>query len=248
MPTLTPEQRTEAEAHLREVLAQDREQYERLKLDAQAIYRAVEGFHQVDGREGWAETCGEALDQYRAGRFLIERLGAQRLLDPKLMASLWGLRQGLLADLGTATTADRMLVDMAVLAYHKTLRVHGWIGSLALWIEHELFGQSAPAVKLRGKVGPAVEQFAVEDRLKKLGEVLLPVLDRANRMMVRNLKTMKELRQGPTPTVSVAAASPVDPAAPGRSSRGLSRPSRPPRRDRSAPCRMGVARNDLSPE
>ena len=75
---------------------------------------------------------------------------------------------------------------------------------------HELFAQPAPAVKLRGQHGPAVEGFAVEERLKKLGEVLLPLLDRANRMMIRNLKAMKELRQGPTPAVTVGQAGQVN--------------------------------------
>jgi hypothetical protein len=83
-----------------------------------------------------------------------------------------------------------MPVDMAVLAYHNALRFQGWIGSLALWTEHELFGQAAPSVKLRRQHGP-IEGLAVEERLKKLGEVLLPLLDRSNRMMVRNLKALK---------------------------------------------------------
>jgi hypothetical protein len=208
MPTLTPEERAEVEARLPEVQTKDREQYEQLRQDAQAIYRAVE-WHQVDGPEGWAETCAIAEKQHRSGRFLMERLGAERLLDPTLMAALWGLRQGLLADLGTATTADRMLVDMTVLAYHNALRVQGWIGSLALLVEHELFGDAGPAVKLRRQHGP-VEGLAVEDRLKRLGEVLLPLLDRANRMMIRNLKAIKELRQGPMPAVTVNQASQVN--------------------------------------
>jgi hypothetical protein len=102
-----------------------------------------------------------------------------------------------------------MLVDLALLAYYNALRVQGWIGNLALLIDHELFGQSGPAVTLRRRHGP-IEGLAVEDRLKKLGEVLLPLLDRANRMMVRNLKAIKELRQGPSPAVTVGQARQVN--------------------------------------
>ena len=76
--------------------------------------------------------------------------------------------------------------------------------------EHDLFGQAAPAVELRGQYGPAVEGLAVEDRLKKLGETLLPLLDRANRLMVRNLRAMKDLRQGPTPAATVGQAQQVN--------------------------------------
>jgi CubicO group peptidase (beta-lactamase class C family) len=39
--------------------------------------------------------------------------------------------------------------------------------------------------------------LAVEDRLKRLGEQLLPLLDRANEMMIRNLKAVRELGLGP---------------------------------------------------
>ena len=34
-----------------------------------------------------------------------------------------------------------MLADMAVLAYRNLLRIQGWIGSLCLVMERELFGQ-----------------------------------------------------------------------------------------------------------
>jgi hypothetical protein len=50
----------------------------------------------------------------------------------------------------------------------------------------------------------------VEDRLKRLGEQLLPLLDRANKMMVRNLKAIKELRQGPTPALAIGRAEQVN--------------------------------------
>jgi hypothetical protein len=125
------------------------------------------------------------------------------------MATLLGLRQTMLADLGTATAAEQMLVDLAILGYYKSLRIQGSIGNLSLWIEHELFGRAAPAVKLQKQHGP-VEGLAVEDRLKRLGEHLLPLLDRANRMMVRNLKAIKELRQGPSPAVTVGQAGQVN--------------------------------------
>ncbi len=209
MPVLTPEERAELEAQLREVQARDGQKHDQLLRDAQAVNKAVEGWHLVEGPDAWAKTCEQSRADYHSGRFLIERLGAARLLDPPLMATLLGLRQTILAELGTATAAEQMLVDLAVLAYYNALRVQGWIGNLALHIEHEFFGQSAPSVKLKAQYGP-VEGLAVEDRLKRLGEQLLPLLDRANRMMVRNLKAIKELRQGPTPAVAIARAQQVN--------------------------------------
>jgi hypothetical protein len=209
MTTLTPEKRAEAEAQLHEIQAKDREKYEELQRHAQATYRAAEGWHLVEDREGWAKTSAEAREEYLTGAFLIKELGAERLLHPKMVATLLSLRRSLLADLKATTAADMMLVDLAVLGYYNALRVQGWIGNLSLWVEHELFGQSAPAVKLRRQHGP-FEGLAVEESLKRLGEQLLPLLDRSNRMMVRNLKAIKELRQGQTPAVTVGQAQQVN--------------------------------------
>jgi hypothetical protein len=60
--------------------------------------------------------------------------------------------------------------------------------------------EASPAAKFAQQCG-RVEGLAVEDRLRRLAEQLLPLLDRANKMMIRNLKAMRELRRGPIPTV-----------------------------------------------
>jgi len=46
-----------------------------------------------------------------------------------------------------------MLVDMAVLAYYNVLRVQGWVGNMALHVEHEFFGQASPAAKFGQQYG-----------------------------------------------------------------------------------------------
>lgn len=81
----------------------------------------------------------QAQQECLAGHFLIKELGVHRLRHPEMIRTL------------------------------LTLRVQGWIGTLGLGIDHELFGQSAPAVKLRRQPGP-LEGLAVENHLKKLGE------------------------------------------------------------------------------
>jgi len=171
--------------------------------------KALEGWHTVKSREEWLKLVETSRDDYHAGRFLIERLGAERLLDPALIATLLGLRQGLLGGLDRPTAADRMLVDCALLAYYNMLRVQGWIGNLALHIEHELFGQGTPTAKLGSESGSAAN-IPIEERLKRVGEQLLPLLDRANRMLIRNLMAVRELRRGPTPTVAINRAEQVN--------------------------------------
>ena len=85
-------------ARVQDAREEDARRYEQRRREAQAVARAMEGWPAVKGTgkgtgaEAWADTCAEARERYRTGRFLIERLGAERYLDPVLMATLWGLR------------------------------------------------------------------------------------------------------------------------------------------------------------
>jgi hypothetical protein len=78
-----------------------------------------------------------------AAPFLLERLGAQRYLDPKLMATILSLRQRLRDEWAITSAAETMLVDLALLSYYDALRVQGWTDDLAVRIEHEFFGDDA---------------------------------------------------------------------------------------------------------
>ena len=82
--------------------------------------------------EDWVKINEEASEEYESGGFLLERLGAQRFLDPKLMATILSLRQRLIAEWRVTTAAETMLVDLTLLSYHHALRVQGWTGDLVL--------------------------------------------------------------------------------------------------------------------
>ena len=101
-----------------------------------------------------------------------------------------------------------MLVDLAVLSYYHALRVQGWIGDLALRIEHEFFGDDA-FTEMARKGFRRADRFAVEERVRQLSEQLMPLFDRANRMIIRNLKAIKELRQGRVPAIAIGRAEQV---------------------------------------
>lgn len=183
--------------------------YDRMRRGARAVGAAVEGWSSVRTTEEWEHVCDQAVAGYRSGQFLIERLGAERYLDPTLMATLWGLRDTLLADLGEdPTMAEMMLVDLTVLSYYNALRAQRWIGDAAMLTEHAFFGQEGPSVQLRQRFGrEQVAGLAAEERIERLTERLLPLLDRANRLVIRNLKAMQDLRRPPaTPTTTVAIA------------------------------------------
>lgn len=178
-----------------------------LRHDARACYSAVEKWGHIHSVEEWQETVTTAHERYGAGRFLIERLGAERYLDPELMATVWQLRQRLAEQTG-GTVAELLLVDTAVLAYYHTIRVNGWIGNLALNIENEFFGQEGPHAKLKQQYGSQVDGLQVEALLTRLGEQLLPLMERANRMMLRNLAALRDYRK--VPAVSIGSAGQVN--------------------------------------
>ena len=209
MPPVTNEEPEALERRYEEIQSLHRERHAQLRRDARAGFRAFQGWARVRTEQEWVGVVEESEESYKAGRFLMERLGAERYLDPAMMATLLGLRQILLADMPNASTAEHMLVDMAILGYYNTLRVQGWIGNLAADVEHELFAQPMPTVTLDPKNG-RVEGLAVEQHLKRIREQLLPLLDRSSKLMLRNLKALGELRRGRTPAVAIGRAEQVN--------------------------------------
>jgi len=187
------------------------ERHRRLLADASSSYRAMADWGEVEGPEDWQETVRKADEGLDNGSFLIERLGADRHLDPTLMAMLLAMRRRLIDEHGVTTAAELMLVDCAVLSYYHFLRVNGWIGNLGQWLEAEFFQLAAPSAGLVGPFGSDNRKpFQGEEVTQRIAERLMPLLDRANRMLLRNLKALRERRQGPTPSVSIGAAGQVN--------------------------------------
>jgi hypothetical protein len=181
---------------------------QRVRFLARATHRAMAGSRRVQSEEDWVKIVAEAHRDYESGAFLLERLGAERYLDPKLMATLSELRQRLIAESEITTASEMMFVDLAVMHYALTLRVHGWIGDLALKIEHEFFGDNAFTDLVNGEPRIA-DRFAVSERVRRLSEQLMPALDRASRMVIRTVKAVKELRQGQVPAIAIGRAEQV---------------------------------------
>ena len=130
-----------AQQHGRRVQQELNEQHRILKQQAIGIFAAIKGRRGASTEEYWQNAFAQAKIDYGTGKFLIERLGADRQLDLPLVATLTQLRQELLSGIGSPTIADHMLADSAILAYRNLLRVQGWIGSTAFVVQRELFGQ-----------------------------------------------------------------------------------------------------------
>jgi hypothetical protein len=210
LPAVLPQDGADLAAEFHAARQADHRQYQDLRGNARAVMRAFEGWGQIHSVEEWQATCEDAAKRYQSGRFLLERLGAERFLDPQLMATLWQLRQGLLEEYGAESPTVTMFVDVVVMAYHNALRVQGWIGDLSLVIERELFAEESLKVKLRDKYGPRFDGFAVEEALRRLREQLLPLVERVNQQLLRNLQALQRPQSGALPTVAIGRAGHVN--------------------------------------
>ena len=146
------------------------------------------------------------------------------------------LRRTLIHEYGAESAADIMLIDVAVLSYAHTLRINGWVGNLAAETEAEFFGEARVGVVVAGQrrspYDVKVKGLRVVEILGRLNEQILPLLDRSNRMMIRNLKALDARHRPPSPSVSIAQAGQVN----------ASRPSRITRREVGAARRRGIGR------
>src|SRR5687768_8990521 len=88
--TSVDQQRPDVDAHWAAHRADLERRRTQIGRDARAVFRAMEGWD-THGRleEDWVKTCQRSHEEYDSGRFLIERLGAERFMDPALMATIW---------------------------------------------------------------------------------------------------------------------------------------------------------------
>src|SRR5262249_46195875 len=82
---------------------------ERLRTDARAAFRAMEGWAQVKDEAAWLAIVDEADEALATGHFLVSRLGAERHLDPELMAALIVLRRRLIVEYHVTGATDLLL-------------------------------------------------------------------------------------------------------------------------------------------
>ena len=196
---LTPEQ--SAEANERE--AQSRREWaeinEALRDNATAVTRAMARFHPGE-REHRTE---DALRRYEVGSLLIDRLGAEGVIDQDLAVVLLHLRRGLIDEYGRGPAA-MMLIDRAVAAYQDFVRITGWIGNTALMVEHELFGIDRPSANVRDRSGREVREIrglSVEEHIKRLSQSLIPLAAHCGRIMREALAALEGLRAAPSEAV-----------------------------------------------
>jgi hypothetical protein len=146
-----------------------------------AVTRAMARWHRrPDERERRIE---QVLTQFDDGTFLLDRLGAEGVIDQDLTVVLLRCRRRLIEECGDGSAA-MMLIDRAVAAFQDFIRVEGWFGNLALQIEHEFFGTGGPSAHFQdryGRTGGTIRGLTVEQHLARLRDELIPLAERCGR-------------------------------------------------------------------
>jgi len=192
------------------VVASEREMERQhdLFVEAQAVRRSLEGWGALRDRADWLDLCQQADADYESGKFLINRLGAERHLNPEQVATLLHLRRRIVTEMALATGLELMLLDLAMIAYANALRLQEWVGGLALLVEHDLFRDEGPTVKTRGRYG-GYAGLKAEDDGRRIREELLPAQDRATRSFINAVKALREFRASAV-SVSIGQAAQVN--------------------------------------
>jgi hypothetical protein len=201
---LSPEQlarRAEAEEREQQYRREWAEINAALKDNAAAVTRAMSRWHPGEG--GRERETERAMTRFENGAFLLNRLGAECVLDQDLATVLLDLRRWLIEEYGAGPVA-MMLIDRAVAAYQDFIRVEGWVGNLSIHIEHEFFGIQGPSANFRdryGREGRSVRGLSVEEHLVRLRESLLPLAERYGRVLSSALASLEAVRLAPSQAV-----------------------------------------------
>ena len=182
------------------------EQHRKLQLKARAIFAALKGRPGIRSEEHLAQILAKVTGDYESGKFLLEQLGAHRLIDYEHTVTLGHLREQLLAQIERPTMPDQLAADTAIIAYHNILRLQAWIGNISLVVERDLFGET-PLDQIHG---PTVGEKLSEE-LRRLELQIFPLLDRAHRMLIRSLNFLERRGFGQSPAaVNVGRAAQVN--------------------------------------
>lgn len=151
------------------------------------------GWAKITSKERWEQASSKALEKYLQGTFFIERLGRGRETDPEFMATLLHLREQWIKDYALETIPELLLLDCALVSYYHFVRTNSVIGNLEAITEDEFFFRESPRLKWEGQ--SQIDGFWVDKHVDALVERFQPMLDRFNRMFIRNLKAIRDLKR-----------------------------------------------------
>jgi hypothetical protein len=147
----------------------------------------------IKTQDEWNTAKQNSLKDYFSGKFLLDSIGGAKDNRPTLVAVLLQLRLGWIEEYELTTIPELMVLDFALLSYYHFLKAQNIIGNLEWATSFEFFEQDNPKLKLDKNYKP--KEFSSEEHVEKMTESLLPTLDRFNKMFLRNLKALRDLKR-----------------------------------------------------
>jgi len=165
------------------------------------IYRNSLFWADITSQEEFDKKYREVVEDYFNGNFFLERIGRYREVDMPLSIILVDIRRQWIKEYDIKTKPEFILLDMALTSYFHFIRLNETINNIMASIEWDFFALDAPNFTLRdewGKrpYGKRSDKGVAEEMAYRLSEVLQPALDQYNRMFIRNLKALRDLRRG----------------------------------------------------
>ena len=201
LPSQTPAQEAAAEetnARFAAWWAERKATGQAMQVAFQRSYAALEGWNGVPSQEAWQALLDQTAEDWQSGAQLMTMLGGARFIGPERAALCLLLWRQFLAEYQAEGPAEYMVVAMAVLSFDHFLRVNALVHNIQARVESEVFGlPSLRTVNERDPERRVVKGLTAAQLVEELGHDLLPLLDRLNRLVIRNLRALRELKGGP---------------------------------------------------
>jgi len=156
-------------------------------------YLAKTEWATIKTQDEWNKAKDTSLKDYFTGSFLIESIGGAKNNRPMLVAVLLQLRLGWIDEYLLTSVPELMVLDFALISYYHFLRTNAVIGNLEWVANFEFFEKENPKVQYDDTC--KARAFSSEEHIGKMTESLLPTLDRFNKMFLRNLKALRDLKR-----------------------------------------------------
>lgn len=162
-------------------------------------YRGELKWAGITTEKQWLKLRERMHGEYKNGQFFFETIGMQRNFDPDFLAVLINLRQVWIKDYDIKTAPEFMLLDSALIAYYHQIKLHSMVGNMEAKVERQFFTQEELDYSYPKKGNTTYDfskpNIAIENIIDSTINKTIPLLDKFNRMFLRNLKALRDLKR-----------------------------------------------------
>ena len=170
------------------------------KKQCSLSYRCNMSWAGINSQKEFDQARKTADEDYCNGNFFLERIGRYRQVDVPLTLTILNIRQQWIEEYEIKSIPEYILLDMALVSYFHFLRLNENVNNAMANIEWQMFALDAPMFMKNSygnRLGAERNDKAVAEEIAhNLQEILQPVLDKFNRLFIRNLKAMRDLKRG----------------------------------------------------